>query len=727
MLRFMKNKILIPLLVLGALATFFSFRYSGGDGTVADSRKQIVLETVMDAIRQSHYYPRAIDDSFSNRVFRKILDNLDYDKKFFTKEDIDALSKHQYKIDDQIKEGSVAFFDELNTIFSKRIENAEKYYKELLDKPYSFAGDEVIQLNGEKLSYVPESQLKDRWNQYLKFRVLQKYVDLKKARDNPSEDAEKPKEKKTDAELEKEARESVAKNHASFFKRLKKIDDNDRFTIYVNSITGVQDPHTNYMPPRDKERFDVAMSGTFFGIGAQLKDEEGKIKIAAIIPGTPSWKQGELKAGDEILKVGQGREEPVDVQGYDIDDAVQLIRGKKGTEVRLTVRKVDGSTKVIPIIRGEVLLEEVFAKSAIIQSPNGPVGYIYLPEFYADFQHVNGRRSAADVAIEVQKLKNAGVTGIILDLRNNGGGSLNDVVDMAGLFINQGPIVQVKSTGQQPQTLADDRKGVLYDGPLAIMVNQNSASASEIMAAAMQDYKRGVVVGSPTFGKGTVQRIVSLDEVLNRSNPLSLVQNGNEALGDSPIGALKITVQKFYRINGGSTQLRGVVPDIILPDPYQQIEMGERRDKAALPWDEIAPANYQPVANAVNVATLAEMSKKRVANNPTFNIIRESAARIKAREENNMYSLNEVKYKKELEEANAASKKIEELEKKTIPFEVVNVKDDLPKINLDSSTVAKNAEWIKNLKKDVYLYETVNIINDLGKMQGRVNTDTGMK
>jgi len=728
MLRFMKNKILIPLLILGALATFFSFRYSSASETDAEKRKQVVLETVMSAIRHAHFAPRAIDDSLSTKVYHKILENLDYDKKFFTKQDIDQLAGYEYKIDDQIKEGSVEFFEQLSALFTKRINNAEGYYKEILDKPFTFTGNDSIQLNGDKLAYAAnEGQLKERWTQYLKYRVLAKYVDLKKEQEKPADGEDKSVAKaKTEAELEKEARESVRKNQVNYFKRLNKINENERFTLYVNSITTSQDPHTDYLPPRDKQRFDEAMSGTFFGIGAQLKDEDGKIKVAAIITGSPSWKQGDLKAGDEIIKVGQGKEEPVDVQGYDIDDAVQIIRGKKGTEVRLTVKRVDGSTKEIPIIRGEVMLEEVFAKSAIIQSPKGPIGYIYLPEFYADFQHINGRRSGEDVAIEVQKLKSAGVAGIILDLRNNGGGSLNDVVDMAGLFIDKGPIVQVKTSGAVAETLADKSPGVLYDGPLAVMVNQNSASASEIMAAAMQDYKRGIVVGAPTFGKGTVQRVLSLDEMLNRSNPLSAV-TGDHILNDSPIGHLKITVQKFYRVNGGSTQLKGVIPDIILPDPYQGIEMGERRNESALKWDEIPAASYRPVTNPVNAAELKALSKIRIEANPAFGLIAESAQRIEDREKHNVYPLNEVAYRKAIDEANATSKKMEELEKKAKLLTIVNAKEDLPNIKRDSSSIAKNAEWIKNLQKDIYLSETVNIVNDMMKSQSRVNLGTGMK
>lgn len=730
MLRFMKNKILIPILVLGALATFFSFKYSAADTADADKKKKIVMAAVMKAVREEHFSPREVDDSLSYRVFHKILGNLDYNKNFFTAEDISKLRQYEYQIDDQINANSIEFFEKLNEIFSKRITDAEGFYKEILQQPFTFNGNDSIQLNGEEINYAAnDAELKARWNQYLKYRVLSKYVDLKKDREKAktNKDGDKKLAAKTDATLEKEARESVLKNQDSYFKRLKKINDDERFAIYMNSITNAQDPHTDYFPPKDKQRFDDAMSGSFSGIGAQLKEEEGKVKIAAIITGAPAWKQGELKAGDEIMKVGQGKAEPVDVQGYEIDDVVSLIRGKKGSEVRLTIKKVDGAVKVIPIIRGDVLLEETFAKSAIIKSANGPIGYIYLPEFYADFNHMNGRRSAADVALEVQKLKNSGVAGIIIDLRNNGGGSLSDVVDMAGLFIPSGPIVQVKSSGVAAEKLKDrDNGAVLYDGPLAILVNQNSASASEILAAAMQDYKRAVVVGAPTFGKGTVQRLKTLDDMVGR-NPFSMAERGDGQMTSDGIGAVKLTVQKFYRINGGSTQLKGVVPDVVLPDPYSQIEMGERRDKAALKWDEITPADYKPVPYPVNAAELNALSSKRISSNPTFNLIKESAARIKQKEQDNVYSLNEAAYSKQLEDANVMSKKMEELEKKSTLLTVVNVKDDLENINRDSSTINKNNEWLKNLAKDIYVSETVNIVNDMMKQQSRVNMGTGMK
>lgn len=733
MLQFMKNKILIPILILGVLAAFFSFRQTDATTSDIDKRRIVVLETVMRTLREEHYAPRTLDDSFSVKVYEKMLENLDYEKKFFTAEDIKVLNDYKYKIDDEINENKVDFFNAINQIFAKRLVQVEQFYKDILSKPFSFNGNDSIQLTGEKISFVAnDAALKSRWEQLMKYRVLAKYVDLKKDQEALKNNKDKKETKKEDTAalkpksneaLEKEARESVLKNQDFYFKRLKKIKEEDRFSLYMNSITGLEDPHTDYLPPRDKQRFDEAMSGSFFGIGAQLKEEEGKIKITAILPGTPAKKQGDLKAGDEIIKVAQGTDEAIDVQGFDLDEVVQKIRGKKGTEVRLTVKKVDGSTKIIPIIRDAVQMEETFAKSAIIQSNEGPIGYIYLPEFYADFNRSgNGRRCFIDVAIEVEKLNKSGVSGIILDLRNNGGGSLDDVVQMSGLFIDKGPIVQVKGNGNRAQQMNDEHPGALYDGPLVIMVNQGSASASEILAAAMQDYKRAVIVGSTTFGKGTVQRLVSLDDRYLRNSPLQSIAgtvSGSES--NTSIGSLKITFQKFYRINGGSTQLKGVTPDILLPDPYSEIEIGERRDKAALPWDEIPAARYQPVGSMMFINELAAMSKKRITSNPSFKLIQESAQKIKARETNNVYSLNEIAYKKTLDEANATSKKLEDLEKKNTMLKIVNVKEDLETINQDSSRISKNEDWIKNLQKDIYLAETVNILSDMSKLSSKLN------
>lgn len=718
MLRFMRNKILIPSLILLALAAFFSFKYTVSD--IEEGRKKLIIETVASALEQGHFAPRDINDSFSSKIYHRFINRMDYDKRILTQEDLNVLSKYEFKLDDQIKKGSTEFYNNFKELYDNGLSAGEAYYQDILSAPFDYTIKEEYVSGGEDFSLFPadEKARKDRWRQYLKYRTLNNYVDLKKKQEDRIADNDTTlTDPKTDSELEADARQNVRKSMEYFFKRMKKFDGEDRFTLYVNSITNTHDPHTDYFPPEDKQRFDEAMSGSFFGIGARLQDKEGNITVVEIIAGSPCWKQGDLEAGDQIIKVGQGKEEPVDITGYDIDDAVKIIRGPKGTEVRLTVKKVNGAEQVIPIIRGEVQIEEAFAKSAIIESEVGPVGYIYLPDFYADFQNSNGRRSGEDVAIEVMKLKNAGVKGIILDLRYNGGGSLNDVINMSGLFIDDGPVVQVKSSNSNPVTLEDRQSGSLYDGPLAIMINHGSASASEILAAAMQDYKRAVIVGSTTFGKGTVQKIIPLDEVLKFTDKIAAKEN------DKSLGALKLTIQKFYRVNGGSTQLRGVTPDIIFPDQYQHIDMGERKDKAALAWDEIPAANYKIVPNPVDARKLAKLSYERINNNKTFDLIKENADRIKEQENDRTYSLNEEAYKAEMEELNKTAKKMEELEEEIEELTLSNPKEDLAKINMDSTTITKNEEWLKNLSKDIYLSETVRIIEDMNSMDSKVSMD----
>lgn len=716
MLRFMRNKILIPTLVIAALATFFSFKYSGKNGDT-EKKNKLVIETIYKALQNGHFSPRAVNDSFSSKVYHELLGRLDYDKRFFTQKDISELSKYEFEIDDQIKTGSLEFFDKINELYHKRIDETEGFYSEILEKPFNYSKKEEY-VAAEEGSEYPKNdrELKERWRQYLKYRSLAQYVDLKKNQEERIADKDTSlKEVKTDVELEAEAREKITKSIEYYYKRVKKLDDEKMFTVYANTITNTQDPHTDYFPPEDKERFDEMMSGSFFGIGARLMDKEGKITVTDIIAGSPCWKQGDLEAGDEIIKVAQGAEEPEDIQGYEIEDAVKIIRGPKGSEVRLTVKKANGASQVIPIIRGEVQIEETFARSAIINSDDNKIGYIYLPSFYADFYKSGGRRCAEDVAIEIMKLKNAKVDGIILDLRYNGGGSLNDVVNMSGLFIDEGPVVQVKSSHSSPVTLEDRQPGTLYDGPLAIMINQHSASASEIMAAAMQDYKRAVIVGSNTFGKGTVQKVISLDEYLKLTDKVAAKSN------DESIGNLKLTIQKFYRINGGSTQLKGVKPDIELPDPYMLVERGEGRNESALEWDEIKPAKYDTYNNAVDVQKLAELSKARTSKDEVFSLMVENAERIKAEEKDKSHSLVEAEYVKEIQEAKDISEKMEEFQERPSKFTIVNPKEDMAKINLDSTTIAKNDEWIKNLKKDIYVAETVNIINDMTRMSVNVN------
>ena len=407
--------------------------------------------------------------------------------------------------------------------------------------------------------------------------------------------------------------------------------------------------------------------------------------------------------------MGQRALEAVDVVDMRIDDAVKLIRGKKGTEVRLTVKKLDGSIIIIPIIRDVVILEETYAKSALVDRNDiaVKVGYIRLPKFYADFNKKGGRNCAEDIKKELIKLKEEDIDGIILDLRNNRGGSLDDAVKMAGLFIEKGPIVQIKSRTGKPTILRDRDPMVYYDGPLIIMVNSFSASASEILAAAMQDYKRGIIIGSAaTFGKGTVQRLINLDGYLPKDH------------GDiKSLGTLKLTTQKFYRIDGGATQLKGVYPDIILPDAYSYIDIGAKELEFAIPWDEILPVQFElwkPEAKRSNkINRLKKKSSSRIKKNFTFNLIIENAERFKKQRDKTTYSLNLKKYRDELKKVNEEAKKYNRIQKEIPELSIHSLKSDLSVIQSDSSKIQRTQAWHITLKKDVYLFEVIAVINDM--------------
>ena len=725
MFQFMKNKILFPLAILGVIAAFLSVRYITRNQQSSEEKRTIAIETAVKTIESLHFAPRPINDSFSDAVYKKIFADMDPDKLFFTENEMKTLRRYEFKIDDEIRMGSIEFFDSLDDMYQRSMANAEKIYPVVLDQPFTFESNETLNTNPDDQTYAADQdQLTKKWRAYLKYRVLSKYVDLKTEQDKKKDNKDSVNAVlKTDSELEAQAREDVRKSYQRWFKNMHKVKDDDRFTMYVNAITTCEDPHTEYFPPEEKKGFDEMMSGSFFGIGAQLKPENDKTTVSAIITGSPSWKQGELKAGDVITKVAQGEATPVDISGYELTDVVKLIRGPKGTEVRLTVKRPDGSIKVIPIIRGVVQIEDKFAKSAIIKGKDGNIGYVYLPEFYADFNHTSGRRCAVDVENEVKKLKDEGVSGIIIDLRYNSGGSLGDVVDMAGVFIGRNTVVQVKGNHAAPSQLrASGNDTALYSGPMAVMINEGSASASEILAAAMQDYKRAVIVGATSWGKGSVQKMVSLDDMLDPMTRLQMQSDTSSADGQY-IGSLKITMEKFYRVNGGSTQLKGVTPDITLPDVYEfeDDDMGERHNKAALKWDEIPAAAYTPVNKVGNIEQLKELSSSRVRNNPAFHLMEENAALVKKRRDEHIVSLNEQQFRKEQDEATAMSKKLEDVQKSTEKMDLINARADLERINLDSASIAKNKDWLTNLSKDIYIAETVNIINDLSHQGMKVS------
>lgn len=709
----MSRKFLPVLLVLTGTGLFLAFqtqgKYERDDNPKAKYAR--VLRNVGLLLEEGHYNPKKIDDAFSKTVFKKFLEELDGEKNILLQSDIEGFKKFETKIDDEIHGGMPESFTTINEVYLKRLKEAAELYKTILAKPFDFNKEENVILDPEKLDFSRnESDRNERWRKQLKYLTLVKYVDLLDERDKNKDKKDSLGVKlktKADSTLEREAREATYKQIERFLTTKKSRETSDEnFSTFVNAITCTMDPHTNYFPPIDLRSFNEGMRGSFYGIGAQLKEDDGKIKIGSLVSGGPAWKAGELKPDDEILKIAQGTAEPVDVTGYAVTDAVKLIRGEeKGSEVRLTIKKVDGTIKVISIIRDEIKLDDTFARSAIINGQNR-IGYIYLPEFYFPVDNPAGQKCSDDVAKEITKLKAENVQGIIIDLRGNGGGSLSEVVKMAGLFIEEGPICQVKGRDEKAMVLRDRDKNVLYTGPLAVMVDEGSASASEIFAAAIQDYKRGLIVGSTsTYGKGTVQRNIPLNPEAQNS-----LFSDNKKTED--LGTVKLTLQKFYRVNGGATQLKGVTPDIIIPDRYEHYKFREKDNTASLNWDEIAKAEYKPWTSTATYDGVVKSYTDMIGKSPVFNKIKEDVEKLDKLNDKE-YSININKYRQEQKELKATAKSLDDQFKLVNTLDVVNIAADTLAFKSATDKADKNKLFLKRLSSDIYVDETVKLVNTL--------------
>ncbi|HUZ58319.1 MAG TPA: carboxy terminal-processing peptidase [Hanamia sp.] len=701
----MSKKFIPVLIVLILVGLFIGFGVMGRSDKRNDDPKtkyEKILKYVGIVLEQGHYDPKKIDDKFSQEVLKKFENELDPDKYIFLQSDIDSFEdKYGNRIDDEIH-GNVpleSFYGVSNT-YLKRLNEVSASYKEMLKQPFDFNKNEWLQTDGDKRNYPATiAERKDYGRKRLKYLVLGRYVDLQEER---AANMKKDSTYKPDSTLEREAIESVSRQMNRFFETLKNHNSSEElFSTFVNCITGAMDPHTTYFAPVDKRSFDEMLSGTFYGIGAQLQQKDGKILIASLITGMPAWKTGKITPGDEIIKVGQGDATPVDIRGYALEDAVKLIRGaKEGSVVKLTLKKADGTIKVIPVIRGKISLDATFARSAVINNNGHKIGYIYLPEFYANFDDPSARRSSTDVAKEVKKLKAAHVESIIIDLRGNGGGSLSDVVDMVGLFVKNGPVVQVKGRDGAPSVLDDKNSTVLYSGPLAVMVDELSASASEIFAAAIQDYHRGIIIGSPTYGKGTVQRSVSLDP--QSENPF--FSQPAEGLGD-----VKLTFRKFYRINGGSTQLRGVVPDIILPDRLENAKLRERDNPDALHWDEIPKADYTIWNPGYSYASVVAQIDSQISKNVDFEGIKKEVD-VLEKYQNEESPLNIVQYKKMQKEINDASKRLDAYSKLKVDLQAHTLEVDSLAMVGDTAKIDREKQFISSIDNDIYINEAVKVL-----------------
>ncbi len=714
----MSKKFFPVFLILTGTILFFAFQTQGRNEDNPKSKNEKILRNVGMLLEQGHFSPKKIDDEFSKTVLKRFITDLDDDKTIFLQADIDSFKRFEASIDNEIHGERLESFYSISESYTRRLNEVSEYYTSILSKPFDFTKDENILMDGDKVNFSKTTAEREEvWRKRLKYLVLSKYSDMIDDREKNKLNADKkvtttdslPKEKfvyKADSTLEREARDQVRKQIGRYFTTLKNHNTTDElFSSFVNAVTGTMDPHTNYFAPIDSRGFTEMMSGKFYGIGAQLREDQNKIKIASLVTGGPAWKSGELGVDDEIIKIGQGTAEPTDVTGYAVTDAVKLIRGaQKGTEVRITVRKPDGTIKVIILKRDEIKLDDTFAKSAIIKGEH-KIGYIYLPEFYVDFEDPKGAKCSEDVAREVEKLKAEKVEGIVIDLRGNGGGSLPEVVKMAGLFIEDGPICQVKGRDErQPYQWKDKDKTVLYDGPLTVMVDEFSASASEIFAAAIQDYKRGIIVGtSSTYGKGTVQRTIPL-------NPESDGDLFNKKGED--LGTVKLTLQKFYRVNGGATQLRGVVPDVVLPGRMELAKAREKDNVTSLSWDEIAKVDYKPWVSSYSTDAVAATANDQVKTNTTFIQMRGKIDSIE-NESEKAFSLNITKYKVSQKQLKARYKQLDELLKLNKQLNVKNLEVDDSKMTADKEKAEKNKRFLNSIKDDIYVDEAVKVTNKM--------------
>ena len=690
--------ILITLVIISGL--IFGFKQAE-----EDDKEQVLMAVLEWILINGHYSPVDVNDDFSKDIYTKFIEEIDPSKRYFTQEDLNHFSIYELIIDDQFKNQDLSFFNYVYERFLQRKDESVTIYREILSQPFNFEIEETLDMEYEDTKAASnENELVDHWRKQLKLTTLSRLydkieVEKEKAEEDPNYTM------KSFEVLEKESRERTLSNMDDLYERMDEMRRADWLGIYVNTIVEEFDPHSSYFSPEIKERFDVSMAGEFEGIGARLTKDKEYTKVAELISGGPAWKQGKLEVGDLITKVAQGDEEPVDIVGMRLDDAIKFIKGDKGTTVKLTVKKIDGTTDVIAIVRDEVQLEETFLKTSLVEMNDEKMAVINLPKFYINFNDKNARDSGKDMKEAIEELNEDKVDGLIIDLRNNGGGSLKTAIEIAGLFIDKGPVVQVKYRGDDPKIYRDADNKIYWNKPLVILVNELSASASEIFAAAMQDYNRAIIMGSnQSFGKGTVQNVVPLNEYYKYPDDL---------------GALKMTIQKFYRISGGSTQLEGVRSDITMPDRYSYMEIGEREFSNPLPYDKIAAAKYQVVNSYSNKDQVIEQSQQRIMEDPKFALMDEFAKWTEINANDNTYSLNLKAFDAEAKAHEQSAMKFDTVYKFDSNLKFYSPRSELPALAQDSILAKKREIWHKNLSQDMYISEALKVLSSLEMNQGQ--------
>ena len=704
---FKKFKFNTLLLFIPLTSLVFCFNSPKND----DEKMSTIMVSVKNTLSYLHYSPKPINDAYSQEVYKHYFEMIDASKRYFMQSDMDEFSKHKTKLDDYLNQGNLTFYKLTIDRLYQRVDEIDKITQDILAKPINLDEDETLILEPKlRKNATNKNELAAEWKKYIKYNILQEMESLKAKEETQKEKKDSVQKFKLKDTIKLEilspeqrrvkATTEVKDLITDTFRRFKKRNKMDWFTVHMNAYTEVFDPHTNYYSPKNKEDFDTQFKGKVIGIGAIIQEKRGYLYLGPLTIGAPAWKSKQLSEGDKILKVkSKPNEDAVNVVGMLSDEAVRLIRGEKGTKVTLTVEKKDKSIKEVTMIREEVAIEDTFARSIIVNSADGKkYGLISLPSFNADFEDAKGRNASDDIKNEILKLKPQGVQGIILDLRNNGGGSLTEVGDIMGLFMNAGPFVQVKDGNGKIQTLKNKTNSPIWTGPVVIMQNELSASASEILAGAMQDYGRGIVLGSPqSFGKGTVQTFVDLNRFLNTNDDF---------------GSLKLTIQKFYRVTGESTQRKGIQSDIQMKDFFTYAEVGERYDDFALAWDKIPAVAYQPM-NYFSIQALQKASEARVQNNKNYQLIQESAQWKEKLDKEESISLKESKFDEVMKKRKAQIEKFKVLDKFNNGLKFTLNPDEMVREKNDEAFTKKTQNWTKNLQRDLYLQEAVNVISGM--------------
>ncbi len=660
------GKRLLRHLALPILAGFLAYGFSGNENLrytnpEPEAHHPRVAKKLANILPRLHYNHQDLSDSLSGIIYEGyVIESLDPNKANFLASDVQEFEEFRYLMDDFLLRGNLEPAYYIFSIFKKRYNERIDFALHCLQKGFDFTKKEVYEFDRENKAWArTPAELDEYWRQ----RVKNDALNLKLAG------------KEWD-----EIVEILTKRYENQRRVVNQYDGEDVFQLFMNAFTEAFDPHTNYLSPFDSEGFKIRMQLSLEGIGAQLTRDSEYTKVVRIIPGGPADRSGLLKAEDRIVGVGQGEDgEILDVVGWKLDDVVDKIRGKKGTVVRLEILPADeshlGTTKIISLVRDKVKLEDAAAKSDTLhlrhQGKEYVFGVIELQSFYADIQAQsrgdrNYRSCSRDVRKLIRKLKGQGVDGVIIDLRNNGGGSLSEAIKLTGLFIRKGPVVQVRNSTGYIEVNNDPDPDVIYDGPLAVLVNRYSASASEIFAAAIQDYQRGIIIGSQTYGKGTVQHLLPIERFLR-----------NET---AKLGQVKLTIAKFYRINGGSTQHTGVIPDIVFPSRYSIAHVGESARKNALPWDQIAPVNFSAYGNLKKaIPKLDLLSKARRAENIEFKFLRDDIAETEKMRSRKVISLNEMERRQERDKAEKKRFNRENERRKHLGLPLLKEGEDIPK------------------------------------------------